>query len=119
VFLDARIRVERVGPDALAAALAATPDAAVLAEDGVVLPAGAPAERFAPGDANGHALSCGCCGARSPAAFALDRLFLARVTGRVPFFTRVLAATVSERGAVALEVALAQDPVVPMRYRAG
>lgn len=119
MFLDARIRVERVPPAALAAALAAAPDAAVLAEDGVALPDGALAECFPPGDGSGHAPGCGCCGARSPAAFALDRLFLARVTGRVPFFTRVLAATATARGALALEVALARDPVVPMRYRAG
>lgn len=119
MFLDARITVRQVAPGALAEALAASPDAAVLAEEGVVAPVGAVAEHFLPGDASGHAPGCGCCGARSPAAFALDRLFLARVTGRAPFFTRVLAATLTERGALALAVALAADPVVPTRYRTG
>lgn len=119
MFLDARIKVHRVEPAGLAAALAAAPDAAVLVEDGVTPPDGRVAEQFMPGDEYGHAPGCACCGSRSPAAFALDRLFLARVRGEIPFFTQVLAATVTERGALALSVALADDPIVPMRYRAG
>src|SRR6476660_9886480 len=90
-YLDARIPLlvsECVA--ALAAALASGPPAAVLVE--------AHATAHPPGavvlgsfDATpAHAAACACCGGRSPAAAALDRLFQARVRSQCPWFDRVV-----------------------------
>lgn len=114
MWLDARIPVHLVAPEALAAARAAQPDAALLVEAGIAAPAGAVLETFS---APPHPAGCGCCVARSAAAAAFDRLFLARVKGEVPFFASVLAAAATEAGRAAIGRALAADPVVPMRYR--
>ena len=38
-----------------------------------------------------HAAGCGCCGGRSAAATALNRLFQARIRGQCGWFDRVLA----------------------------
>jgi hypothetical protein len=114
MFLDARIAVRLVSPEDLAEAFAANPGAALLVEDGLPAPEGA--ERFAPVAV--HVAGCACCGNRTAAAAALDRLFLARVKGSRPLFTMVLAAA-TEAGRADIAAALERDPVVPMRYRAG
>ncbi len=62
-----------------------------------------------------HAAGCGCCIARSPAAAALDRLFLQRVRGEVPWFTRVVLPVPDP----AVSDALRTDPVLSARYRLG
>lgn len=94
--IDARIPVTLVTDDAaLAAAAAARPGAHVL-QGG-----------FGP-----HQPGCACCEGRSPAALALDRLFLDRVRGQVAFFDAVLA-----REDAGLRAALAGDRVVTARFR--
>ena len=60
-----------------------------------------------------HPVGCSCCVARSPDAAGLDRLFLDRVRGVVPWFTRVVVA--SEHGG--LREAILTDPVLSARYR--
>src|SRR5215218_4789342 len=102
--LDVRIPIVIVADiGALTAALAAGPLAAVLAEaPPPPLPVGAAA--LASFDTLvTHSTGCGCCGGRSPAASALDRLFQARVRGACPWFERVvaLAETPDAREAVA------------------
>lgn len=66
--------------------------------------------------AGAHAPGCTCCVARSPAAVALDRLFLDRVRGAVPWFARVV---VPVAGEAAVRDALAGDPTVSARFRLG
>jgi hypothetical protein len=112
MFLDARVTVRLVSPQNLAEALAAEPAAALLVQDGLQAPPGA--ERFAPLPA--HAAGCACCGNRTAAAAALDRLFLARVKNSRPHFTVVLAVA-DEAGRADIAAALERDPVGPMRYR--
>lgn len=114
MWLDTRIPVRLVAPERLAGELAADPEAAAVVEEGVGLPPGALAETF---PSIAHPVGCGCCIGRSVAAQAFDRLFLARVAGKVAFFRHVLAATATEAGAQAIATALREDPVVPMRYR--
>ena len=65
----------------------------------------------------GHVAGCECCGVRSSAALALDRLFQRRVRGQVGFFTRVIAVTSTADGDVAVWAALQSDPVASARYR--
>lgn len=109
--LDARIPVSLL-PDAgaLADALATGRPAAVLGSEG-----GVASERFAPGAAP-HAVACACCQGRGEAAQALDRLFQARVRGKVPWFDRVL---VLDEGCMGDEIrqALTQDSMAAARYR--
>ena len=62
-----------------------------------------------------HPASCTCCAARTPAAMALDRLFLQRVRGEVPWFTRVVLPLPDP----AVSAALRTDPVLSARYRLG
>ena len=91
VFLDARIPVvfgAEPGPQ----------DAVFIPEGGMAHPAG-----------------CACCLARSPDAAALDRLFLRRVRGDVPWFTRIVVAGDDP----ALRDALTTDPVLSARFRLG
>ena len=64
-------------------------------------------------EAPGHAAGCACCLARGPAAAAFDRLFLDRVRGAVPWFTRVVVA----QDDPAVRATVAQDPVVSTRFR--
>lgn len=77
----------------------------------------------APGGAAGesfeatHAVGCECCGPRSPAAVALDRLFQRRVRGEMDFFRRVVAVTRTVEGAMAVWAAVRNDPVASARYR--
>ena len=64
-----------------------------------------------------HVVGCSCCGARSPAAVALDRLFQRRVRGQVEFFTGVVAVTSTAEGDLAVWAAVRNDPVASARYR--
>jgi hypothetical protein len=118
--LDARLPVVIVrDPAELAAALAAGPGAAVLAEapppakpDGVV--ALASFDLSMPF----HAGGCACCGGRSPVAGALDRLFQARIRGACPWFERVVALAETPAARDAVAEALARDAVTAARFRA-
>ena len=60
-----------------------------------------------------HPASCACCVARGGDALALDRLFLDRVRGTIPWFTRVVVPADSP----ALRRAVTDDPVLSARYR--
>jgi hypothetical protein len=117
--LDARIPLVSV-PDeaALAAALGAGPASAVLAEaPPPALPPGAVAmASFDPWMP--HAAACTCCGGRSPAALALDRLFQARVRGETGWFERVLLLAETPEARAAAEAALRDDKVTAARFRA-
>jgi hypothetical protein len=111
--LDARTPVRL-----LAHAAEAPPGAVVLAEDGTPLPA-APArvERYATPVATAHPIGCACCQPRSPAAIALDRLFLARTRGEAPWFKEVVALAATAAGRDAIMAALEQDSVISARFR--
>ncbi len=115
--LDARIPLTLLADaGALAAALVAGPPAALLLEAGTTAPPGAAAAaRF---DASlPHAVACACCQGRGPVAEALDRLFLARVRGQVPWFQRVLALVETPAGRALVEAALGGDAVTAARFR--
>ena len=103
--LDARIPL-RLGTLADAGV-----DDAVLVEG-----AGKPARAFESFDA-AHAIGCACCGARSPVAIALDRLFQRRVRGQIDFFKSVVAVTTTADGDLAVWAAVRNDPVASARYR--
>jgi len=116
--LDARLRVVMVADaQALAAAVASGPTAAVLAEaPPPPMPPGAAAlAGFEP--AMPHTAGCGCCGGRPPAAAALDRLFQARVRGACPWFERVVALAESPEAREAVTAALRDDAVTAARFR--
>ena len=105
--------------DSLAAALAVGPKAAVLAEAPPrAMPEGAAALASFEPSGPSHAGGCACCGGRSQAAAALDRLFQARVRGACPWFERVIAfaETLEARGEIA--AALTGDAVTAARFRA-
>jgi hypothetical protein len=63
-----------------------------------------------------HPMACACCVGRGPAAQAMDQLFLDRVRGSIPWFTRLV---VDKTGEAAVRVALAEDAVVSARFRLG
>lgn len=67
----------------------------------------------------GHASGCACCVPRGPAAEALACLFLARVRGEAPFFTRVVAVAAGMAGRAAVADALRRDPLARARFRFG
>ncbi len=114
--LDARIPLTILADQpALMAAVGGGDAAVLLAGPPVDLPAGLAVERF---DASAaHAVACSCCGGRTPAATALDRLFQARVRGTVPWFRRVLAFTPGAEAAV--RAAVEQDTLARARFRLG
>ena len=62
-----------------------------------------------------HPAGCACCTPRSAHASALDRLFLQRVRGEVPWFTRVVVPADDPD----LRAALQTDPVLSARFRLG
>jgi hypothetical protein len=64
-----------------------------------------------------HEVACACCGGRSPAATALDRLFQARVRGQCPWFDRVLALVETPEASAGLAAALSGDAVTAARFR--
>ena len=68
--------------------------------------------------ATGHAGGCACCGGRSPAAAALDRLFQARIRGACPWFERVVALAETPAALDAVVAALRDDAVTAARFRA-
>lgn len=107
--LDARISVH-LGP----AGAIGEGDAALV--EGSAGPPQGRAEWFQPGP---HQAACACCGGRSPAAVALDRLFQRRARGETAFFRRVVAVTMTPAGAEAVRAALRDDPVASARYRLG
>ena len=118
--LDARLPVVIVrDPAGLAAALAAGPGAAILAEaPPPAKPDGAVALASFDLAVPFHAGGCACCGGRSPAAAALDRLFQARVRGACPWFERVVALAETEAARDAVSAALVDDAVTATRFRA-
>jgi len=116
--LDTRIPLVIV-PDqpALDAVLAEGRPTAVLAEaPPPARPEGAVA--LASFDTSGptHAAACACCGGRSAAAAALDRLFQARVRNACPWFDRVVALAESEAARAEIEAALRDDAVTLARF---
>ena len=118
--VDARLPVVTVGDAAgLAAALATGPKAAVLAE---APPAPMPEDAAALASFDpfmpGHAGGCACCGGRSQAATALDRLFQARVRGTCPWFERVVALAETQAARDTVVAALTDDAVTAARFRA-
>ena len=118
--LDARLPVVIVRDRAsLAAALAAGPKAAVLAEaPPPPKPDAAAALASFDQSTSVHAGGCMCCGGRSQAAAALDRLFQARVRGACPWFERVVAFAETEAARDAVAAALVEDAVTAARFRA-
>ena len=107
--LDARIPVHLLTPGETPA-----PGMALLAE--------APAEVSAPAMAvftlkGAHAPACTCCGARGPVAEALDRLFLGRVRGELPWFTAIAALPRSTYSAEAIRRTLREDQASSARFR--
>jgi hypothetical protein len=91
----------------------------VLVEEGLDVPASAPASaqvlRFTAGTP-GHLPGCSCCVARSPAASVLAAAFRARATGTALYFTRLLVLA-SPAGRLDIETALAQDVLCRARFR--
>jgi hypothetical protein len=65
----------------------------------------------------GHVLGCACCVARSPVAEALGRLFRARATGEVAFFTRLGIVPGDAAGEQAVRAALVNDGLASACYR--
>ena len=61
-----------------------------------------------------HMSACACCGGRSPAAQALDQLYLQRVRGEVAWFDRLVAPTAAEP---AIRDAVATDRLIMARWR--
>ena len=120
VFADGRIPVLIVADEqAMAAALAAGPEAAVLAEaPPPLLPAGAVAVARLEADGPVHAAACICCAGRPAATRALDALFLSRVKGQARWFSRVVAVVPEEAARRALATVLREDAVTASRYRA-
>ncbi len=110
--MDARIPVTLVAspPDA-----ADSSAAMLLAEPGLAMEG--PVARFQPGQAR-HRFGCTCCGGRSAAAEALDRLFQARARGTCPWFERVVAVLPTEAARAELKAALREDRMVAARFRA-
>jgi len=107
--LDARIPLHLLTPGE-----APAPGMAVLAET--------PAEASAPGMVvftleGAHAPACACCGTRGPVAEALDRLFLGRVRGTLPWFTAIAALPRSTEAAEAIRRTLREDQASSARFR--
>ena len=116
--LDARIPLAMV-PDeeALAASLADDRLTAVLAE--APPPPRGRAVAVVSFDLSAHPGGCACCGGRSTAAAALDRLFQARVRGACGWFDRVVALADSDAARGEITAALRDDPVTAARFRLG
>lgn len=107
--LDARIPIHLLKPGEPPA-----PGMALLAE--------APTEVSAPAMAlfsltGAHVPGCACCGVRGPVAEALDRLFLGRVRGTLPWFTAIAALPQSPEVAEAIRQTLRDDQASFARFR--
>ncbi|GAA5265400.1 hypothetical protein ACOSOMT5_P1825 [Acidiphilium sp. MT5] len=91
------------------------------ADDAVLIAGDAPApvvaavERFSTGPARGHKRGCYCCAPRNQAALALNRLFLARARGTVPWFKRLIFIG-DEAAQAELRAALADDVLSRARF---
>jgi hypothetical protein len=111
--LDARIPVAF----GTIAELAGGPATALLVEaPPAPLPPGAVAQvSFAPGF--GHGAGCGCCGGRSAAAAALDRLFEARARAGCAWFERVLVFVETAEARAEVAAALREDAATSARFR--
>ena len=77
----------------------------------------AAAARFTPALSPGHEAGCACCGSRNAAGRALAALLQDRARGRVLFFRRVVAFTLTQAGRREVEVALESDPVASSCFR--
>jgi len=106
--IDARVPVR------LGALAEAEPGDALLIE-GETEPGPYPMAHFTAASAAGVP-GCACCAPRSSAAFALNTLFQARATGRIPFFRRVLAVTASPEGDMEVWAAVRSDPLISGRF---
>lgn len=62
-----------------------------------------------------HPAACACCLPRGPDAAGLDRLFLQRVRGEVPWFTRIVVLGHGE----SLRRAITADSLLSARFRIG
>ncbi|MCZ8278580.1 MAG: hypothetical protein O9313_09610 [Acetobacteraceae bacterium] len=107
--LDARIPLHLLRPGETPA-----PGMALLAE--------APAEVSATAMAlfsltGAHVPACACCGVRGPVAEALDRLFLGRVRGTLPWFSAIAALPQSAEAAEAICNTLRDDAASSARFR--
>lgn len=115
---DSRIPLTLLkGPEALAAWLSAGGPAALVTDGPPPGGLDLPMERF--DAARSHRIGCACCAGRSPAAIALDRLFLARVRGGCAWFDRVGALIGAEPGRRQLADALDADLLTRARFRPG
>ena len=107
--LDARIPLHLLKPGETP-----TPGMALLAE----APSAASAPAMALFSLNGaHVPACACCGVRGPVAEALDRLFLGRVRGTLPWFTGIAALPQSAEAAEAIRTTLRDDAASNARFR--
>ena len=107
--LDARIPVHLLTPGETP-----KPGMAVLAE----APSAASAPAMALFSLTGtHVPGCACCGARGPVAEALDRLFLGRVRGTLPWFTAIAALPHSAEASDAIRRTLRDDAPSSARFR--
>ncbi|MFC0408706.1 hypothetical protein [Roseomonas elaeocarpi] len=116
--LDARVPVILVqSEDAMAEALRAGPSAVLAAGELPARPMVGAVAALSFEVFSSHAVACACCGGRSPAAQALDRLFQARVRGTVAWFDRVVALVPGEAARDMVEGALRDDAVSAARFR--
>jgi sugar lactone lactonase YvrE len=93
---------------------------AVLVQAGFAAPAiqdSVAQESFA-ADLPAHRTNCVCCGGRSAAALALDRLFQRRVRGQCAWFNRVMVLAPFPSAAALVTAALREDPLTSTRFRA-
>lgn len=65
----------------------------------------------------GHRAGCACCGGRTGAGIALQRLLHARARGECVFFSRVAVRTQSAQGRNDVLRALADDPLAATCFR--
>ncbi len=100
-----------------AAAGDAAPDEALLIEGAGASDRPAVARFVLPVRVATHPIGCACCAPRGPVATALNRLFLARARGEVPWFRSVVAVTCTDAGADAVRAALIADVVTSARFR--
>ncbi|MBV9786329.1 MAG: hypothetical protein JO264_21215 [Acidisphaera sp.] len=109
-------RDDRVSIGFAATDRAAPPGCAWLIEGQADAPGPGPVARFGGSTAERHAFGCACCAGRDDVAQALGGLFIARASGAVPWFGRVLALT-GAAGEAAIRRALRQDRLVSARFR--
>jgi hypothetical protein len=89
---------------------------ALLMEGDAPVEAGVVVERFTVPIGASHPVGCVCCAARSPAAQALARLFLARARAEAPMFREVVVVATPE-GEKTVRGALVGDPLASAWFR--